>query len=70
MKIIFNIYYRLLLISSQLKKAQNDLREMKLLLDMYKTCTREQREKAAIMLSEKKTRAELEEVNYLNHLII
>jgi len=43
-----------------LKKAQNDLKEMKLLLDMYKACTKEQREKAAIMVAEKKARAEAE----------
>ena len=35
---------------------------MKLLLDMYKTCTKEQRDKAQVMASEKKARADLEEV--------
>ena len=60
-------FVNLLLISYspfQLKKAQNDHREMKLLLDMYKTCTKEQREKAQIMVNEKKTRAELEDVSF------
>ncbi len=37
-------------LKAQLKKAQNDLKEIKLLLDMYKTCTKEQREKAQIMV--------------------
>merc|ERR1719245_2739851 len=45
-------------LKANLKKAQNDLKEMKLLLDMYKACTKEQREKAAIMVAEKKARAE------------
>ena len=48
-------------LKNQLKKALNDVKEMKLLLDMYKACTKEQREKATIMLSEKKARGELEE---------
>ncbi len=48
-------------LKAQLKKAQNDLKEMKLLLDMYKACTKEQREKTQIMVAEKKARAELEE---------
>ena len=49
-------------VKSQLKKALNDVKEMKLLLDMYKTCTKEQRDKAQVMASEKKARAELDEV--------
>merc|ERR1711953_197929 len=49
-------------VKTQLKKALNDVKEMKLLLDMYKTCTKEQRDKAQVMASEKKARAELEEV--------
>jgi E3 ubiquitin-protein ligase BRE1 len=49
-------------LKSQLKKALNDVKEMKLLLDMYKTCTKEQRDKAQVMASEKKARADLEEV--------
>lgn len=48
-------------LKAQLKKAQNDVKEMKLLLDMYKTCTKEQRDKAQIMAAEKKVKAELEE---------
>ena len=37
------------------------MREMKLLLDMYKTLTKEQRDKAALMAAEKKIKAELED---------
>ena len=48
-------------LKSQLKRAQNDVKEMKLLLDMYKTCTKEQRDKAQLMAAEKKVRMELEE---------
>lgn len=48
-------------LKSQLKRAQNDVKEMKLLLDMYKTCTKEQRDKAQLMAAEKKVRTELEE---------
>ncbi|XP_058803987.1 E3 ubiquitin-protein ligase Bre1 isoform X4 [Phymastichus coffea] len=46
----------------QLKKAVNDMKEMKLLLDMYKSLSKEQRDKAQLMAAERKTRAELEEV--------
>lgn len=45
-----------------LKKAQNELKEMKLLLDMYKSCSKEQRDKAAIMVAEKKARNEAEDL--------
>jgi E3 ubiquitin-protein ligase BRE1 len=48
-------------LKNQLKKAQNELKEMKLLLDMYKACTKEQRDKATVMVAEKKARVELEE---------
>ena len=48
-------------LKAQLKRAQNDVKEMKLLLDMYKTCTKEQRDKAQLMAAEKKVRAELED---------
>jgi E3 ubiquitin-protein ligase BRE1 len=48
-------------LKAQLKRAQNDVKEMKLLLDMYKTSTKEQRDKAQLMAAEKKVRAELEE---------
>ena len=38
----------------QLKDAQKDVREMKLLLDMFKTLPKEQRDKAQLMAAEKK----------------
>lgn len=47
---------------SQLKKAQNDVREMKLLLDMFKTVSKEQRDKAQLMAAEKKVKSELDEL--------
>ena len=40
----------------QLKDAQKDVREMKLLLDMFKTLPKEQRDKAQLMAAEKKVR--------------
>lgn len=43
------------------RKALNDQKEMKLLLDMYKGASKEQRDKVQLMASEKKIRAELEE---------
>jgi E3 ubiquitin-protein ligase BRE1 len=45
-----------------LKKALNDQKEMKLLLDMYKGASKDQRDKVQLMASEKKCRLELEEV--------
>merc|ERR1711953_503458 len=45
----------------QIKKAQNDVKEMKLLLDMFKTLPKEQRDKATLMAAEKKVKAELDE---------
>lgn len=49
-------------LKAQLKKALNDQKEMKLLLDMYKGASKEQRDKVQLMASEKKIRAELEEL--------
>ena len=40
----------------------NDQKEMKLLLDMYKGVSKEQRDKVQLMAAEKKTRAELEDI--------
>ena len=45
----------------QIKKAQNDVKEMKLLLDMFKTLPKEQRDKATLMAAEKKVKGELED---------
>lgn len=49
-------------LKAQLKKAVNDQKEMKLLLDMYKGVSKEQRDKVQLMAAEKKLRAELEEM--------
>lgn len=46
----------------QLKKAVNDQKEMKLLLDMYKGVSKEQRDKVQLMAVEKKLRTEIEEL--------
>lgn len=43
------------------RKAVNDQKEMKLLLDMYKGVSKDQRDKVQLMAAEKKLRAELEE---------
>merc|ERR1719471_1467046 len=48
-------------LKGNLKMAQNDLKEMKLLLDMYKTVTKETRDKVGLMAAEKKVRGELDE---------
>ena len=47
---------------AQLKKAQNELKEMKLLLDMFKTLSKDQRDKAQLMAAEKKVKTELDEL--------
>ncbi|XP_046998497.1 E3 ubiquitin-protein ligase Bre1 isoform X2 [Schistocerca americana] len=47
---------------AQLKKALNDQKEMKLLLDMYKGVSKEQRDKVQLMAAEKKARAEVEDL--------
>lgn len=44
------------------RKAVNEMKEMKLLLDMYKGVGKEQRDKVQLMAAERKTRAELEEL--------
>ncbi|KAL8597186.1 hypothetical protein ACOMHN_022233 [Nucella lapillus] len=46
----------------QLKKSQDGARELKLLLDMYKSAPKEQRDKVQLMTAEKKARQELEEL--------
>ncbi|XP_048252241.1 E3 ubiquitin-protein ligase Bre1-like [Haliotis rufescens] len=46
----------------QLKKAQDSQKELKLLLDMYKSAPKEQRDKVMLMASEKKSRQEMEEI--------
>lgn len=44
------------------RKAVNEQKEMKLLLDMYKGVPKEQRDKVQLMASEKKLRNELEDL--------
>ena len=44
-----------------LKKANNELKERSLLLDMYKSAPKETRDKVLLMAEEKKIRGELEE---------
>ena len=51
---------------TNLKKATNEMKERSLLLDMYKTCTKETRDKVALMAAEKKIRCELDEARYKN----
>ncbi|XP_053789202.1 LOW QUALITY PROTEIN: E3 ubiquitin-protein ligase BRE1B-like [Vidua chalybeata] len=47
---------------AELKKAQENQKEMKLLLDMYKSAPKEQRDKVTLMAAERKSKAELEEL--------
>ncbi|KAL7988614.1 hypothetical protein Chor_007533 [Crotalus horridus] len=49
-------------LKSDLKKAQESQKEMKLLLDMYRSAPKEQRDKVQLMAAEKKAKAELEEL--------
>ncbi|CAB3373401.1 Hypothetical predicted protein [Cloeon dipterum] len=49
-------------LKAQLKKASNDQKEMKLLLDMYKGVSKDQRDKVQLMAAEKKARAEVDEL--------
>uniref|UniRef100_A0A8U8BJI5 E3 ubiquitin protein ligase n=1 Tax=Geospiza parvula TaxID=87175 RepID=A0A8U8BJI5_GEOPR len=44
------------------RKAQESQKEMKLLLDMYRSAPKEQRDKVQLMAAEKKAKAELEEL--------
>ncbi|KAM8794723.1 E3 ubiquitin-protein ligase BRE1B [Eudromia elegans] len=47
---------------AELKKAQESQKEMKLLLDMYKSAPKEQRDKVTLMAAERKSKAEVEEL--------
>ncbi|XP_018092201.1 E3 ubiquitin-protein ligase BRE1B isoform X2 [Xenopus laevis] len=47
---------------AEFKKAQESQKEMKLLLDMYKSAPKEQRDKVQLMAAERKTKAEMEEL--------
>ncbi|XP_032491465.1 E3 ubiquitin-protein ligase BRE1A isoform X1 [Phocoena sinus] len=46
----------------ELKKAQESQKEMKLLLDMYRSAPKEQRDKVQLMAAEKKSKGELEDL--------
>ncbi|XP_054913899.1 E3 ubiquitin-protein ligase BRE1B isoform X3 [Poeciliopsis prolifica] len=46
----------------ELKKAQESQKEMKLLLDMYKSAPKEQRDKVQLMAAERKSKAEVEDL--------
>ncbi|CAG9863785.1 unnamed protein product [Phyllotreta striolata] len=49
-------------LKNQLKKALNEQKEMKLLLDMYKGVSKEQRDKVQLMAAEKKLRTDVEDL--------
>ena len=51
-------------LKANLKKANIELKERSLLLDMYKTVTKETRDKVGLMAAEKKARGELDEARY------
>ncbi|XP_077595046.1 E3 ubiquitin-protein ligase BRE1B [Stigmatopora nigra] len=46
----------------ELKKAQESQKEMKLLLDMYKSAPKEQRDKVQLMAAERKSKAEIDDL--------
>ncbi|XP_039623436.1 E3 ubiquitin-protein ligase BRE1A [Polypterus senegalus] len=53
---------QLKLLRAELKKAQESQKEMKLLLDMYRSAPKEQRDKVQLMAAERKSKAEVEEL--------
>ncbi|XP_031442993.1 E3 ubiquitin-protein ligase BRE1A isoform X3 [Clupea harengus] len=53
---------QLKILRAELKKAQESQREMKLLLDMYRSAPKEQRDKVQLMAAEKKAKSEGEEL--------
>ncbi|XP_056900108.1 E3 ubiquitin-protein ligase BRE1A isoform X2 [Takifugu flavidus] len=53
---------QLKIVRTELKKAQESQREMKLLLDMYRSAPKEQRDKVQLMAAEKKYNSEGEEL--------
>ncbi|XP_076021093.1 E3 ubiquitin-protein ligase BRE1A [Genypterus blacodes] len=53
---------QLKIVRTELKKAQESQREMKLLLDMYRSAPKEQRDKVQLMAAEKKAKSEGEEL--------
>jgi len=56
-------------LKQQLKKSQDSQKEMKLLLDMYKSFPKESRDKVQLMAAEKKCRHEIDELkNHIRHM--
>nr|XP_015209463.1 PREDICTED: E3 ubiquitin-protein ligase BRE1A-like [Lepisosteus oculatus] len=53
---------QLKIVRAELKKAQESQREMKLLLDMYRSAPKEQRDKVQLMAAERKAKSEAEEL--------
>ncbi|XP_072281018.1 E3 ubiquitin-protein ligase BRE1A [Pyxicephalus adspersus] len=49
-------------LKAELKRVQESLRDMKLLLDMYRSAPKEQRDKVQLMAAERKSKAELDEL--------
>lgn len=49
-------------LKAQLKKALNDLKDTKVVMDTYKGVSKEQRDKVQLMAAEKKVRAELDDL--------
>uniref|UniRef100_A0A8B9RIG2 E3 ubiquitin protein ligase n=1 Tax=Astyanax mexicanus TaxID=7994 RepID=A0A8B9RIG2_ASTMX len=52
----------LTVLHSLIRKAQESQKEMKLLLDMYKSAPKEQRDKVQLMAAERKSKAEVDEL--------
>ncbi|KAJ7428276.1 hypothetical protein WISP_01408 [Willisornis vidua] len=46
-------------VQAEINKAQESQKEMKLLLDMYKSAPKEQRDKVTLMAAERKSKAEV-----------
>ena len=51
------------------RKAQESQKEMKLLLDMYKSAPKEQRDKVQLMAAERKSKAEVRSLSALQNLL-
>lgn len=58
----FFLRNRVFFFNSDYRKALIDMKELKLLLDMYKSLNKEQRDKVGLMAAEKKLRAEVEDL--------
>lgn len=62
-KLTFSYEYEYSIFAAEIfRKALNDQKEMKLLLDMYKGVSKDQRDKVQLMATEKKLRSEIEEL--------